>query len=728
MGMVQKQGNWVPYELKPGNIERRICTCELLLKRQNRKGFLHRIVTGDEKWIHYDNPKRRKSSVKPGHASTSTAKPNIHGKKLMLCIWWDQLGVIYYELLQPNEAITGERYQQQLMRLSRALKIKRPLYAKIHDKVIYQHDNARPHVAKVVKETLEALQWDVLPHPLYSPDIAPSDYHMFRSMTHGLAEQHFTSYEEARNWVNVWIASKDEEFFRHGIRMLPERWERVRGKSRECGAEQVLRSLHGLPTTDEKLKALCLKHTEMAEELKEAQAQQRGLMRSLQQVSREKEQLQGEHSRSLLARSRLESLCRELQRQNRDIKNYSKLLASKSLKKIAPSLTSQFTLMTTGLPDSVTGLITQMVPCFDIFFDGEVTVLAQPLCQLNTPLADCEDSINPVGSHEIKSALELQGPLARNQGLQMVLLSLPKLEESLARLREEEERRKELAAKFQTALQEMGTTVREQNGQLREENRELANRLKDLVAHYEAAEQHATRVVRQKEVEAQLHRAKFAKAGLELRQCQELHQRERQQLLATVAELQARSNTLSATEAQLRAELATYTDKYQDFQKCSGQEQLSLLQLQERHGLKLCYNSLTLIMLKWVMLHRELTRVFDQMTKKIKKLEKETTVWKAKWEKSNATLMDMAADAMLIMMGKKLVTAFTAKAPHVYTCEKQFDFCTYKWARAPKANHVCVSGCWPSSAWCKLYLNDQKTGHFRHPEKILKQVDKARIA
>ncbi|UYV70648.1 hypothetical protein LAZ67_8000157 [Cordylochernes scorpioides] len=48
---------------------------------------------------------------------------------------------------------------------------------------------------------------------LYSPDIAPSDYHMFRSMTHGLAEQHFTSYEEAKNWVDVWFASKDEEFF-----------------------------------------------------------------------------------------------------------------------------------------------------------------------------------------------------------------------------------------------------------------------------------------------------------------------------------------------------------------------------------------------------------------------------------------------------------------------------------------------------------------------------------
>ncbi|UYV65864.1 hypothetical protein LAZ67_3005758 [Cordylochernes scorpioides] len=198
MGMVQKQGNWVPYELKPGNIERRICTCELLLKRQNRKGFLHRIVTGDEKWIHYDNPKRRKSLGKPGHASTSTAKPNIHSKKLMLCIW--RTLPITIDAIKPS--IEDETPT---------------IYIKRHDKVIYQHDNARPHVAKIVNETLEALQWDVLPHPPYSPDIAPSDYHMFRSMTHGLAEQHFTSYEEAKNWVDVWIASKDEKFFRHGI-------------------------------------------------------------------------------------------------------------------------------------------------------------------------------------------------------------------------------------------------------------------------------------------------------------------------------------------------------------------------------------------------------------------------------------------------------------------------------------------------------------------------------
>ncbi|KAG5325467.1 MOS1T transposase, partial [Pseudoatta argentina] len=35
------------------------------------------------------------------------------------------------------------------------------------------------HVAKPVRTYLETLKWEVLPHPLYSPDIAPSDFHLF---------------------------------------------------------------------------------------------------------------------------------------------------------------------------------------------------------------------------------------------------------------------------------------------------------------------------------------------------------------------------------------------------------------------------------------------------------------------------------------------------------------------------------------------------------------------
>ncbi|GBP78269.1 Mariner Mos1 transposase [Eumeta japonica] len=112
------------------------------------------------------------------------------------------------------------------MRLSRSLREKRLLYKQRHDKVILLHDNARLHIAKPVKTYLEMLQWEVLPHLPYSPDLAPSDLHLFHLMAHGLADQRFHYYEEAKKWINSWIASKDMSFCRREIHILLERWEK----------------------------------------------------------------------------------------------------------------------------------------------------------------------------------------------------------------------------------------------------------------------------------------------------------------------------------------------------------------------------------------------------------------------------------------------------------------------------------------------------------------------
>jgi len=59
---------------------------------------------------------------------------------------------------------------------------KRPAVASNRRKVRLLPDNARSHVAKVIKETLMQPEWEVLPHPVYSPDLAPSNYYLFRSM------------------------------------------------------------------------------------------------------------------------------------------------------------------------------------------------------------------------------------------------------------------------------------------------------------------------------------------------------------------------------------------------------------------------------------------------------------------------------------------------------------------------------------------------------------------
>ncbi|UYV75996.1 hypothetical protein LAZ67_13002061 [Cordylochernes scorpioides] len=107
--------------------------------------------------------------------------------------------------------------------LREALNEERPELREKHNKLILQHDNAPAHNATVVKNTIKGLGWELLPHPLYSPDLAPSDYHLFTSLGHALKKQEFSNSDILRKWLVDWFDSKGIEFFRQGIRKLPER-------------------------------------------------------------------------------------------------------------------------------------------------------------------------------------------------------------------------------------------------------------------------------------------------------------------------------------------------------------------------------------------------------------------------------------------------------------------------------------------------------------------------
>jgi len=51
MGKVQKEGRWVPHELSEDNKNRQRDTALTLLSKFQKKDFLHKIITGNEKWI-----------------------------------------------------------------------------------------------------------------------------------------------------------------------------------------------------------------------------------------------------------------------------------------------------------------------------------------------------------------------------------------------------------------------------------------------------------------------------------------------------------------------------------------------------------------------------------------------------------------------------------------------------------------------------------------------------
>ena len=103
----------------------------------------------------------------------------------MLSVWWDFEGIIYYELLRRNTTIDSKLYCEQLQNLKVALQANRPERRKVR----LHHDNAKPHTSKITRQKLEEFGWEVLPHPSYSPDLAPSDYHLFRSLRNHLVKK-----------------------------------------------------------------------------------------------------------------------------------------------------------------------------------------------------------------------------------------------------------------------------------------------------------------------------------------------------------------------------------------------------------------------------------------------------------------------------------------------------------------------------------------------------------
>lgn len=127
-------------------------------------------------------PNRQKRWVPRGQNPPSVPRQDRLGKKVMICVGWNFKGVLHFELARDGCALNAELYCQQLDRVYDKLKAK---YLNVvrRTRALFQHDNAKPHTAKKTKEKFDELdEVEVLPHPAYSPDIAPSDYGLFRSM------------------------------------------------------------------------------------------------------------------------------------------------------------------------------------------------------------------------------------------------------------------------------------------------------------------------------------------------------------------------------------------------------------------------------------------------------------------------------------------------------------------------------------------------------------------
>jgi histone-lysine N-methyltransferase SETMAR len=95
-------------------------------------------------------------------------------------------------------------------------------------KVLLHHDNARPHTSLRTREAITKLQWTVLSHPPYSPDLAPSDYHLFGPLKDAICGKRFEDDEEVITEVKRWLRQRPAECYREGTQALASRWRKAK--------------------------------------------------------------------------------------------------------------------------------------------------------------------------------------------------------------------------------------------------------------------------------------------------------------------------------------------------------------------------------------------------------------------------------------------------------------------------------------------------------------------
>lgn len=232
IGKKKKMDQWVAHLLNNSQKSQRLKICQMLLDRNKSESFLDRIVTCDEKWVIHHNRRRSAQWLDADQPPLHCPKPDLHPKKTMLTVWWSMAGVIHFSLLEEGQTVNSDKYCSEIEIMHKKLCIKQPSLVN-RKGIILLHDNARPHVAKKTSQKLTDLKIETLPHPPYSPDLSPTDYHFFKHFDNFLVKKIIADREDVKMAISEFIDSRETNFFANGILKLVSRWQ----KGVECDGD-----------------------------------------------------------------------------------------------------------------------------------------------------------------------------------------------------------------------------------------------------------------------------------------------------------------------------------------------------------------------------------------------------------------------------------------------------------------------------------------------------------
>ena len=84
-----------------------------------------------------------------------------------------------------------------------------------------------PHIAKMIPVNIAELNGEIMFHSLYSPDLSPTDFHLFLSLDNHMKNKTFNIEDDLKTGVHNFFQSRTKDFYKNGIIKLLNHWEKA---------------------------------------------------------------------------------------------------------------------------------------------------------------------------------------------------------------------------------------------------------------------------------------------------------------------------------------------------------------------------------------------------------------------------------------------------------------------------------------------------------------------
>ena len=159
----------------------------------------------NETWLYHYDSETKQQSMEWRHSDSTRPKKFRMQKsagKILASIFFGSRWHPPIDYLPKGQTINAEYYSSLPVQLKDILKEKR--CGKVTKGALFLHNNTPAHRALATQKKLAYLGFQCLDHPPYSPDLAPSDYHLFPGLKKQLKGRHFSS--DAETWLDGQIS------------------------------------------------------------------------------------------------------------------------------------------------------------------------------------------------------------------------------------------------------------------------------------------------------------------------------------------------------------------------------------------------------------------------------------------------------------------------------------------------------------------------------------------